>query len=77
MVKRIVNEPVHAAAALEASAIACFKGECMLKYKVIQLVVTQYFFTGRVKDKKTLEHKPLPPPQAFFHISSTFFRILF
>lgn len=59
-------KPVHAAAALEPAALACFKGELMLKYKVILVVVTWCLFRGRVKDKKTPKHKPLLPPQVFF-----------
>lgn len=70
-------KPVHAAAALEPSAAACFKGELMLKYKALQVVVTQYFFRRRVENKKTLEHKPLLPPQVFFTFLQHFLEFLF
>lgn len=70
-------KPVHTAAALEPSAVACFKGELMLKYKAIQVVVTQYFFRGRVKNKKTLEHKPQLPPQVFFTFLQHFLEFFF
>jgi len=36
---------------LYMSAIACFKGEFMLKYKVTLIAVTGYFLRGRVKGK--------------------------
>lgn len=70
-------KPVHAAAALEPPAIACLKGELMLKYKVSQVVVIQYFFRGRVKDKKNSGTQVTATITSFFHISSTFFGILF
>lgn len=68
---------VHAAAALKPSATACFKGELRLKYKLIHVVVTRYFFRGRVKDKKTVEHKPLLLPQVFLTFLQHFLELFY
>lgn len=54
------------------SAIACFKGEFMVKCEVTQSTVTGYFLRGRVKEKEILFAflklaTPVPKTNTLYH----------